>query len=54
MKNKIEVLEKIYFLLEDALTYKMEEMEVDMLFNKKMVLQLIKNQKTFILLSVDV
>jgi hypothetical protein len=52
-KNKIDVLDKIFYIVEETLFYKINEMEEDTVFTRKLVLKLLKNQKNSLAVSIE-
>lgn len=47
-RNKIEVIDKILFIAEDTLNYKINEPEEDLVFIKKVTIRYLKNYKCHI------
>ncbi len=48
-KSKIEVLDKLLFIVEDTLFYKAEYLEEDPIIIRKVIMRLLKNQKQYLL-----
>lgn len=48
-KSKVEVVDKLLFIVEDTLFYKAEEMEEDSIIIRKVIIRLLTNQKQFLL-----
>jgi hypothetical protein len=52
-KSKIDVLDRIYNILEDAVYYRLDEMEDNVIFNRKVTMRLLKNQKYYLCMTLD-
>lgn len=50
-KNKIEVLDKLLFIVEDTLFYKAEELDDDPIIIRKIIMRLLKNHKLYLAIS---
>jgi hypothetical protein len=51
--NKLDVLDKIYHILENAFYFKSIDVDDDFIFVSKVVLKLIKNQNTFLFIVME-
>lgn len=48
-KSKIEVIDKLLYIVEDTLFYKIEDLEDDSIIIRKIIIRLLSNQKQFLL-----
>ncbi len=52
-KNKLDVIDKLIYIAEDALFYKTNETEEDLMFIRKVTLRLLKNQKFYLGMALE-
>jgi len=54
-KNKVEIINKLFFMLEDTLLYKINESDEysDLIITRKMLLKFLKNQKTILIMTME-
>jgi hypothetical protein len=53
MKNKFDVVDRLLYIAEETLLYKSNETEEDILFMRKVVIRLLKNQKFYLGLVLE-
>ena len=53
-KNKLDVIDKLLFIAEETMFYKSSDSEEDLKFMRKMTLRLLKNQKFYLSIALDI
>jgi hypothetical protein len=52
-KNKLEIIDKLYSIAEDILYYKAKDIEEELVFVRKVMLRLLKNQKQSLAITLE-
>ena len=52
-RNRIKILEKIFYMMEETIFYKCEEFDDNLFFIKKFVIGVLKNQKKILLMTLE-
>ena len=52
-KNKMEVIDKLLYIVHDTLFYKSEDLEDDPIIIRKIIMRLLKNQKMYLTLVAN-